>query len=365
MSTAASGPPGASFATRQERLREIARYMGLDGALVFSWRRQAVAWFTGYVPGFLTNWACLWLPVTGRPVLKVRFDFDRERAAHGSSLAISAGDDPIDVLPDGVRRIGISAGDFAIDELPSGLSERLRSRNIECTDLRDATDEWRRPKDGWEQAQLVKATHVAAIAVEAVGTTAPRGDSDFEIAGRVECRARQLGASRCLCLVGIGPSRVVTEATGIPVQNGDSVSLEVSLTVEGGSAQVAVTLPAAGSAASKALAVCHDVRDRLKDAMGAGTPVARAVATGDHRLHEYGLLAAKLYDFGHGIGWDIPERPRLVAEESRSFEHGEIVALHVGVRDGHAGAAFVGGPVVIDNHKARELINDAPWHDRH
>ena len=65
---------------------------------MFSWRRGAVEWLTGYRPGFATNWAARWLPadLAVEPQLGVRFEFDRQRAASKTGLKVVPLDKAID-----------------------------------------------------------------------------------------------------------------------------------------------------------------------------------------------------------------------------------------------------------------------------
>ena len=73
-------------------------------------------------------------------------------------------------------------------------------------------------------------------------------------------------------------------------------------------------------------------------ALRPGTAVDDVVAAGVRHLA----------DFGHGVGADTPEHPRLLYGTGRRIEAGMVLAVHVAVRRPGAETAFIGGPVVLD-----------------
>ena len=130
-------------AERIERLRREAGQQGLDGVLVYSWRRGALGWFCGYSPGFVTNYAALWIPKDGEPLLGIRHPYEGERARQVSGLTVKSGVAPEQLLPTSVQRIGWVGGDFFIDETPPAFVAALKARQIELIDLKGSVDEWR------------------------------------------------------------------------------------------------------------------------------------------------------------------------------------------------------------------------------
>ena len=189
------------------------------------------------------------------------------------------------------------------------------------------------------------------------------GESDYEIAGRVEAAARKAGASRVLCLVGIGDGAVVTEAHGLSVELQDPVGLEITLCSDGAWTQVNGTLLPSDPAAhqERAVKICHTARRALLDALRPGIAVDEVVLAGNCVLAKHGLLDAKEYDFGHGVGADTPEHPRLILDTDRIIEPGSVIAVHVAVRRPGAETGFIGGPVVVEESGVRELVPSASW----
>ncbi|MCG5218089.1 M24 family metallopeptidase [Streptosporangium soli] len=349
-------------ATRRAHLRDHLARLGLRGALVYSRRRSAVTWLTGYAPGFISNSAALWMPTAGEPVLGVEFPFEVERAQH-SGLHTVPMSSPLELIPADVERIGLLAGDLVIDERTPALLEGLRSRNIDPVDLVAWATEARQHKTDPERELLTHAAHIGDLALRAAGDVAVPGVSDYEIAAEVEAAARAAGALRCLCLVGIGDGAVITEATGAVVAPGQPVGLEVSLYAAGAFMHVNTTLPPVLSRPvdHRAIAACRAARTALIDALRPGNTVDAVVTAGDSILAEHELLAFKEYDFGHGLGCDTPEHPRLLHGTGRTVSAGAVVAIHVAVRRPGGETAMIGGPVFITEDGACELCPGAVW----
>lgn len=330
---------------------------------MFSWRRHALTWLTGYWPGFATNYAGLWIPSEGTPTLAVRFDFERERAIAATGLEVLGGVDPQDLVTPGTRRLGLIAGDFAIDERPRWLEAELARRAIEVVDLNAVLDRWRAVKTPAEVQSLTFAARLATDALEAAGNEAQVGESDFAIAARVEAAARAGRAIRAFCATGIGAGAFVTEPSGALVGAGDPVMLELTVYTHDGCSQVNFTvLPRdAQRFLIEAVDACRDARRVTLEKLQPGQRVAEAVRAGERALEELGLLSAFVYDLGHGVGLETPEQPRLVRGTTWDVEVGMVMAVHVAVRTPGGKTAFVGGPVVIESHGARELVEGAQW----
>jgi Xaa-Pro aminopeptidase len=347
---------------RTERLRTEARQRGLAGALVFSWRRGAVAWFTGYRPGYVTNQVAFWVPSNGDPVLAPRFAFDAARAG-ATGFPLAPGVDPA-MLPPAGATIGLVARDLAVDERSVSLMEGLAGRGIETTDLGPVVDRWRATKSVAEIEAAADAGRLGSAALAAAGEVATVGEIDFEIVARVEAAARRLGAYRVGCLIGVGDGAVVTEAIGRRVGEGDGVGLEVTLETAMGCTHVTHTLAPVPMRPvdRRAEAICRETRAILLRSMRPGTSVDAVVAAGDAILDGHGLLPFKEYDFGHGVGMETPEIPRLIGGTAEVVAIGMTISVHVSVRRPAGETAFFGGPVVIEADGPRELVPDAPWH---
>lgn len=346
---------------RTARLQDEARARGLDGVLVVSWRRGAVAWFTGYRSGYITNQAAVWIPATGAAELAPRFAFDAPRAAM-TGYPVAPAVDPAALPPPGAR-IGLVAHDLAVDERSATLLDGLAARDIVVEDLGPVVDRWRATKSAAEVLAAEDAARLGAAALEAAGPAPVVGEVDFEIVARVEAAARRRGAYRVGCLIGIGDGAVVTEALGITVPAGAPIGLEVTLETAMSCTHVTHTLAPRPARAvdRRAELACRETRAALLRCMHPGTSVDEVVAVGDAVLRTHGLLEFKEYDFGHGVGMETPEIPRLIAGTDVVLAAGMTISVHVSVRRPDGETAFFGGPVVIEADGPRELAPGAPW----
>lgn len=350
---------------RIDRLADHANSLGLDGVLVHSWRRNVTTYFTGYTPGYFTNQAGMWVGANGETDFGVKFPYDLERAEVSAAGALTPRHvmSPAELVPTTAQRIGIVAGDHWVSELNTHLTLRLRGQGVtEIVDVHREVDEWRSKKSPVERALLTRAAQIGDAALRAAGDAVRLGATDFVVAAAAEGTARAAGASGSLCLVGIGAGKTITEPHGRVVEAAtDPVGLELTLYVEGHVAHVNATFFIEASEHSQAYAVMRAARERIAAAMIPGTAIADVVAAGDAVLAEADLLDAKEYDFGHGIGFDTPEHPVLQPQIARHIEVDNVISIHVGVRRPDGATACIGGPVVITEAGAEELVPTALW----
>jgi Xaa-Pro aminopeptidase len=348
-------------AIRREQLTAQLRALRLQGALIYSRRRSAVTWLSGYAPGFISNSAALWIPAGGEPTLGVAFPFEIDRA-HRTGLRTQVMKSPVGLVPQSVRRLGILSRDLAVDETTPALLEGLAQRGIDHVDLASWANEAREIKTREEVQALTEAARIADLALRAAAPIHV-GETDYAVAARVEAAARAAGALRCLCLVGFGDGSFVTEATGKRLEPHEAAGLEVSLYAHGAFMHVNTTVAGAPTRPvdSRAIAVCREARAVLIAAMRPGAPVDAVVAAGDGVLQRHQLLPHKEYDFGHGLGCDTPEYPQLITGTGRTVRPGAVVAVHVMLRRSGGETAMVGGPVLIGTSGAAELLPDAIW----
>lgn len=365
MSTAAIEIP-LDRGARINALASLADRRGLDGVLVYSWRRRTVAWFCGYQPGFATNWAALWVPVGGRPTLGVRFPFETLRAGRVSGLSPIVAADPVDLVPRGAHRVGVVAGDFAVDELPASVAARLRDRGLEMTRLEPEIDLWHSAKTEAEIRDLSNAASVAANALSAGDEVVAAGGDDYTLAAAVEAASRAAGAARALCLVGVGAGAVISEQEGRQLDPAQPISVEFTTWHPRATSHVLHTYasPAVAKRHAEARLACEAARAAIVSALIPGHPVDEAVSAGEDKLAELSVADYQEYDFGHGLGIEIPEYPRLVSGLGHHAAEGQVISVHVAVRGAPQGSWATGGPVLITSNGCVELVPDAPWSAR-
>lgn len=345
---------------RIARLRSLAIDRNLEGALVFSWRRRSLSWFCGYDPGYATNTAALWVPASGEPSAWVRFPFERERIGKQTGLEVVPTIDVTSFIPGNVSRIGLVAGDLAVDE----WSVARMGRKLECQDLSAEVDAWRAVKSAEDIEAARHAAQMADEALSAVQSMVRPGVTDFQLVSATESFARERGALRTLCMIGVGDGAVGSEARGVVLNSGDPVTLELNIWTQQGCTHVNATMHVdrPRTYQREAERACRRVRSMLVDAMRPGLRVSDLVELGDQALDDVGSLRKfKEYDFGHGVGLDLPELPKLLPDSSSVLGVGNVIAVHVAVREPNGRTAFIGGPIEMTDSGADELVPSRWW----
>lgn len=345
---------------RREQIRSYAADNSLDGVLVHSWRRNLLTGLTGYFPGYVTNSASLWMPVVGLDVIGVRFPFEVSVARQRSGLPARHAVTPEVLLPEKARNVGLLFGDTAVDEETAVFDRTMQERGVNTVNLTPWFDDLREIKSPGELAGIRKAAYVGDAALRAAGPAAKPGRADYEIVAAVEALARANGASRADCLIGFGTGAVVSESCGHRLRPGEEIGLELNMQHGGYFSHVQATvLPQSPlPVQERAVQVVREARDAVVRKLIPGRTVADAVAAGDEVLNKHGLLANKEYDFGHGIGWDTPEHPRLLSSSTRFIREGAVIAVHCSVRRPGGETAYTGGPVHVEKFGAVELVED-------
>jgi Xaa-Pro aminopeptidase len=345
---------------RRRQIQSRAHELGLDGVLAYGWRRGLVVGLSGYFPGYVTNTASVWIPADGEPVLGVRFPFEQGPAHQRSTMNTIHAVSPDACVPQPVSRIGLLCGDTGMDETPRGLVAELERAGLTVQDLSRWFDGCREVKTPDEIEGLRRAAQLGSDALTAAAEVARSGCTDFTIVAHIEAHARRHGASRADCLIGVGTGAVVTEAHGRVLGVGEAVGLELNMVYGGYFAHVQATIiPAEADAVyRRAVRIARQARAAVIAELRPGARVAIAVEAGDEVLRSHDLLSFKEYDFGHGIGWDTPEHPRLLPGSDRVVQADAVIAVHCGLRRPDGETAYTGGPVHVGEFATTELVAD-------
>lgn len=347
MNGAAATGKGAAeeFAERTRRAQAAMRARGLDALFAYSRTRGHVRYLSGYFPGYLTNWAVLALPQRGDPSLFVRFDFDVERARAMVGFAQVRPASELLVVDPGARRVGVVARDLAVDE---GTPEvwAMARRSYPDAELLDASDlvlDLRSCKSEFELARIDRATRIAQCAASAMLHSIRPGVSDWELVAAAESAARCRGAERILVLIAVDADGVVTEPRGARWNEGDPVQTEITLSAQGYWTQVNRTFHGKGVLRG----ICQAAAEAGRRAARPGSGVQDVVRAVRRNLTSALAPGSRVeYDFGHGVGCDCPEWPRLIAGgEDAPLREDMVVVVHAGARAPGEDAAFWGGPL--------------------
>lgn len=363
------------FQRRLSLVREMMADESLDGLLVYSWRRGHVRYISGYHPNYLANVAAVVIPRQGDPALRIRFPFDLQRARALSWIDdIEASGDVVPLLLDCAAelgkqgadrgRIGLVAADDLMDEMGHSLYEVLRSAlpQAKLVPAFHIFQEARLLKSREELSIVRSSAELADLAAEGVRQRLVPGLTEYEVVAQAEATARAHGAEACLAVIASkGGEHPVGPPGDRVVVTGDVVIFELAVQLEGYWTQVAsvFSVDTPSSAQQEIYETTWRAYQAGVEAAKFGNTISTMAQAARQVLIDAGLERYLQHDFGHGIGLDLPEPPRIQPENGITIEPGMVLVIHPSVRVPGVGGAFVGGTVLISKD-GPEPIHDIP-----
>lgn len=368
--------PIEEYRKRSRSLQAQMEKENLEVLLVYGWKRGQIRYFSGYYPNYVANVALLVLPQMGDPAMFIRFPFDLERAQRESWIEhIAASGNVLNLALDAANwlkqegmasgRVGLVAGDHIMDEMPHSLYLALE-KELPQASLVQAEHlfcEARMIKNPKEFDQLRESARIADVGVKAALETMQVGVSELEPVTEAEYAMRKMGAGESLVVIASKGDR---ELIGPPerkfLEDGDNVIFELAVELDGYWVQTAQTFYVGRPTEDQ-----RAIYQAAYQAYQAGVEAARPGNTcTDVALAAKGILKKAGYgdyieqDYGHGIGLDLPELPRIELEDYTQLEVGMALVIHPAVRIRGVGGAFIGGTVLIDQKGSEALHNIDP-----
>jgi len=349
----------------------------LDALVVYSWKRGQVRYVTGYTPNYVANVAAVVISLTNDPVMFIRFLFDLERAqrecwfaeVHASGDIARLGKDITGHLRDlGLARgarIGLVTGDGVMDELPYTLHAQMCADlpGAEWIDARALVMEVRKFKSAAEFDALRRSAQVANTAVEAACQHITPGGDEFAVVAAAEGAARTAHATGWLAAIaGRASAELIGPPECKPLPADDMTIFEFAVEVDGYWTQVAQTVtlgPATAQQRAIYRAVYGAYRAEVK-ACRPGAPLGAIARAADAALDASDFGEHSEHDYGHGIGLDLPEPPRIGADDNDIVQPGMVIVLHPALRVPEIGGAFIGGTVLVHADHTEEIHNIPP-----
>lgn len=360
----------------RQRLSAIQKEMAnqnLDLLLVYSWKRGTVRFISGYYPNYLANVALVVMPRQGEPALRIRFAFDLERARRESWIDdIAASGDVLNLAEaaasvareKGIQPllIGLVTGDNMMDELPYTLYNALVQAfpNAQFTDARMIFRQIRLVKSNSEFALLRQSARITDAGIQAARNALHPGASEFDVVAAAEAQVRRSGATNFLAVIA---SKGERELIGPPehklIEASDAVIFELAVESAGYWTQAAqVFFPSGGTPDQrKIFTATYQAYLAAVQVAKPGNNCAQVALAARTSLEAAGFGDFIEQDFGHGIGLDLPEPPRIEAEDHTIIEAGMVLVIHPAVRVPDVGGAFVGGTVLVHDLQAEPVHN--------
>ena len=358
------------YQNRLESIRQAMSEQGIDALLVYSWKRGAVRYVSGYYPGYVANVALVVVPREGDPTLLIRFPFDLARAHRMSWIAdIRASGDWAGLARDcktilsawGVAcgRLGLVGGDASVDEMPHSLHQLL------CESLLDAEsvpgvailDRLRLKKSPAERALMARSAQVADAAMQAAVQAFAPGRSEFDVAAAAEGTARAMGAENSLFVIAPAGKQLIGPPEDRRIEPDEMAVLEFAVQVDGYWTQVPRVFHTGVPTPEQRemYGVAHRAYLAGVGAARPGTSVADVAKAELGVLEKAGWLSWLEYDLGHGDGLDHPEIPAITPTSEARVEAGMALCIHPGLDKPGVGGVFVGGTVLIEEDRTTPL----------
>jgi Xaa-Pro aminopeptidase len=243
--------------------------------------------------------------------------------------------------------------------------DRLRDAGISVSQVGSALREARMIKDAVELQQLERACSITARALQALLTAVQAGDTEIQIARRLEGLFAEFGADdRAFpSIVASGPNSAVPHhrPTDRALQPGDLVIVDCGALVGGYHADMTRTFVVARDPAPWQWRIHEVVAAAQQAALAAAQPgvtgrevdrVARSV------IAEAGFAEGFLHGTGHGVGLQIHEPPMLVATSADTIVADSPMTIEPGIYLPGRGGVRLEDTIVVGSPP--RVLTDAP-----
>lgn len=295
----------------------------------------------GYLTGFLGGDSYLLMPAAGRPVVISDFRYQEELEEVAKLAEVFIRTKPItDAAADVIRQRGLGRIAVQAEHMTVGERDRLASLvgSAEVTLTSALVGKLRRNKDEYEVALIRKAIRIQQRALEAVLPTLKSGQTELEVAARLEAEMKSRGSSE----PGF-KTIVAAKANGsLPhyrpgrekLASGEAVLIDWGAVCEGYHGDMTRVF-ALGKWPAKLREIYQIVLEaqRLAAAAlapGKGAHAVDAVARAYITKHGYGEQFG--HGLGHGLGLNGHEDPRLnPLTPDGTLCPGDVVTVEPGV----------------------------------
>lgn len=364
------------YEARLQKIREETRSAGLDGLFVYGWKRGQIKYISGYYPNYIANTAAIFIPTEGNVCMWVRFPFDLERAKNHSWITdIRTSGGIYEIGMDFVQemrarelehsRLGYVTGDFVMDEIPFSLFSQIRQElpQIEWKNMIPVFDRLRVIKEPGEYDMIRECAQLADLGAARATNLIQTDNSECMIVAEIEYTLRKNGADDMLVVIS---SDGANQLIGPPdperkLKTGRNVVVEIAVKYKGYWTQVARTFSVKPSTdqQERIYTTVHDAYKMVAKSLTSGSIANETAYILSKILSEKGYGDSIEQDFGHGIGFDLPEMPRLAPHDNTLLETGMVIVVHPAIRKKGTGGAFIGGTVLM-TEKGPELLHSIP-----
>lgn len=363
--THAAAAPDAG-AERLRRLRSRLAEEGVDAILISDGENRR------YLSGFVGTAGYL-LITKDAAVLVTDSRYTEQAGRQAPGYRVDRVTGRLDWLPGlaaefGLERLAFEADDITVhtlDRIRAAFADSPNGPGPELTPTTGITLGLRALKEPAEVEALQRAVDIADAAFENVSGTIRPGDTEAEVAWRIELAVREQGAESLSfdTIVGSGPNAALPHhrAAERAIQEGEPIVIDMGARFDGYCSDLTRTV-VVGRSDGQFQKVYDTVLGAQLTAIESVTSgmtgreadrLARAV------IEEAGFGELFGHSLGHGVGLEVHEAPSVAATSEGKLEDGMVFTIEPGVYIPGWGGVRIEDVVILENGRAR-VLSKAP-----
>ena len=352
--------------TRLDGIRARLEQVGVDALMISSGEnRRYLSGFTGSAGSLI---------ITPRDaVLATDFRYVEQAGQQSQDFRVVRTRGGVDWLSDllkelGVRRLGFESQDMTVathEGIQKALAEGNAGSVVSLVATSGFVEELRSVKDAEELAMLTQAIEISDQAFQEVSKTIRAGQTELEVAWRLEMAMRELGAEAVSfeTIVAVGPNAALPHhrPADVPILEGQSLIIDMGARYQGYCSDLSRTL---------CLGQPDDTFRKVYDTvlgaqLTAIATVERGMTGGDADglartvIEEAGYGENFGHSLGHGVGLEVHEQPGVGPGSTSVLEDGMAFTIEPGIYVSGWGGVRIEDVVVLEGGRAR-VISKAP-----
>ena len=271
-----------------------------------------------------------------------------------------------------IKRVGFESQNLTFAQhqgIVKSIEENAADAGISLIATSGLVEELRAFKDLDEMAVLTRAIEIADQAFQQVSPTIREGDTEKDVAWRIEKAVRELGAEAISfdTIVAAGPNAALPhhQPSDTPIKAGEPVIIDMGARYQGYCSDLSRTL-----CLGQPDDTFRKVYDTVLGAQLTAIAIVQKGMTGQDAdglartvIEEAGYGENFGHSLGHGVGLAVHENPGVGPSSTGVLEEGMAFTIEPGIYISGWGGVRIEDVVVLENGKAR-VISKAPKLER-
>ena len=357
----------SAIGSRINNLRLKFEELGVDAVLITDDENRR------YLSGFVGTAGYLFITQDGA-VLATDSRYTEQAGNQAPDYRIDRITGRLDWLPTLIGEFGIKRLGFEADNVTVQLLDRFKAvvaesengaKDLELIPTTGVPLGLRAFKDADELALLQRSIDIADQAFTEVSKTISVGDTEDEIAWRIEVAVREQGAESLSfpTIVGSGPNAALPHhrAGDRKIQAGESIVIDMGARFQGYCSDLTRTVVVGepNDQFKKVYDIVLAAQLTAIESVEAGMTGADADNLARTVIVEAGYGELFGHSLGHGVGLEVHEAPWVASRVETKLEDGMAFTIEPGIYISGWGGVRIEDVVVLENGKAR-VLSHAP-----